>query len=97
MSGAAPERIKVEVALGLPSRQAIVVLEVEAGESVARAVAASGLLQRFPEVDHADLVFAVYGSRVPADAPLRDGDRVEILRPLQVDPKEARRVRARKR
>lgn len=97
MSEAVPERIRVEVALGLPSRQAIVAVELEAGESVARAVAASGLLERFPEVDHTDLVFAVFGHRVPADALLVEGDRVEILRPLQVDPKEARRLRARKR
>lgn len=97
MSEAAPGRIRVEVALGVPSRQAIVVVELEAGASVSRAVAASGLLERFPEVDHADLVFAVFGSRVKADAPLAEGDRVEILRPLQVDPKEARRLRARKR
>lgn len=97
MSEAVPERIRVEVALGLPSRQAIVVVELEAGESVARAVEASGLRERFPEVDHTDLVFAVFGHRVTADALLVEGDRVEILRPLQVDPKEARRLRARKR
>ena len=97
LSKAVPARINVEVALGVPSRQEIVVVELEAGESVARAVAASGLLERFPQVDRSDLEFAVFGCRVAADAPLSEGDRVEILRPLRVDPKEARRLRARRR
>jgi putative ubiquitin-RnfH superfamily antitoxin RatB of RatAB toxin-antitoxin module len=70
---------------------------IEAGATVHQAVVASGLLERFPEVDRSDLAFAIFGTRVRADAPLHEGDRVEILRPLQVDPKEARRLRARKR
>jgi sulfur carrier protein len=35
----------------------------------------------------------VWGRRVPLDTPLRDGDRVEVYRPLRVDPKVARRER----
>ena len=70
-------------------------LNLPAGASVRDALAASGLARRHPAVDFGSLRAGVWGKlREPGDA-LRDRDRVEIYRPLKVDPKEARRVRYR--
>lgn len=68
-------------------------LRVAEGSTVADAVAASRLPQRYPEQQLGHLVVAVWGRLVPLDHAVRAGDRVEILRPLQVDPKESRRLR----
>jgi putative ubiquitin-RnfH superfamily antitoxin RatB of RatAB toxin-antitoxin module len=59
--------------------------------TLADALAASGLLQRHPQA--ATLPAGIWGRAQPADTPLRERDRVEVYRPLQVDPKEARRLR----
>jgi putative ubiquitin-RnfH superfamily antitoxin RatB of RatAB toxin-antitoxin module len=60
------------------------------------ALRASGVLERHPDIDLAVQRVGIWGRFQPLDAPLRDRDRVEIYRPLQVDPKEARRQRYRK-
>ncbi|MGY0612408.1 MULTISPECIES: RnfH family protein [unclassified Luteimonas] len=80
--------MRVEVVLALPQACHAVVLELAAPATVADAVAASGLPQEGIDA------YAVYGVRVAGSAALHDGDRVELLRPLLVDPKEARRRRA---
>lgn len=64
------------------------------GACVAQALAASGIIARLGLVEGA-LGLAIHGQRALADTPLRDGDRIELLRPLQADPKEARKTRAR--
>jgi putative ubiquitin-RnfH superfamily antitoxin RatB of RatAB toxin-antitoxin module len=72
-----------------------VVVSLPAGATVADALHASGLLLRHPTLDMSALRVGVWGKlRQLADG-LRDGDRVEIYRPLAVDPKEARRLRYR--
>lgn len=80
--------MRVEVVLALAREQRTVAVELTGPATVGEAVAASGL--PLAGIDG----HAVYGLRVAADAPLRDGDRIELLRPLQMDPKEARRRRA---
>lgn len=80
--------MRVEVVLALPRDHRSVVVELVPGATVADAVAASGL--PLAGIDG----HAVFGVRAAADAPLREGDRVELLRPLLLDPKEARRRRA---
>lgn len=70
-------------------------VELPAGSCVADAVAASGIARAVPEAVRADTHFGIYARRVTPDTLLRDGDRVEICRPLAQDPKQARRVRAR--
>ena len=81
----------VDVVLAWPRRHLARRLSLPAGATVGDAVAAAGF-------DAADLAgvadVAVHGERVAPTAPLRDGDRVELLRPLQADPKDARRSRA---
>ena len=55
---------------------------------------ASGLAQRFPQRDwRQSMTPGIWGSEVGWDQALKDGDRVELCRPLTVDPKVARRER----
>jgi putative ubiquitin-RnfH superfamily antitoxin RatB of RatAB toxin-antitoxin module len=72
-------------------------IEVESGSSVFDAIRASGLLERFAEIDVSTQSVGVWGQRCTLDTVLRAGDRVEIYRPLAIDPKEARRRRAARR
>lgn len=96
MAAADPqETISVEVAYALPARQTLLALEVPRGTTAGEAVEASGVRSRHPELAGTELVLGVFGERVGADHVLEPGDRVEIYRPLQLDPREARRQRAR--
>lgn len=81
--------MRVEVVRARPERAEVVTLELPAGATVRDALAASGL-----EVELQSHAFGIFGKRARLDQPLADGDRVEIYRPLAVDPKEARRRRA---
>jgi uncharacterized protein len=81
--------VTVEVVIALPERQLLRRVELPAGSTVADAVSASGLAEA-----GAAPRFGVYGKVVPAGTVVRDGDRVEIYRPLRADPKELRRLRA---
>lgn len=91
------EQVKHSVAVcyALPDVSFLVQLEVAAGTTIVQAIAASGVLARFPEIDLARNKLGVFGKLKPADTVLRDGDRIEIYRPLQADPMESRRRRAR--
>ena len=87
--------IEVQVVFALRERQVLRTLQVEPCCTVIDAVQRSAVLDEFPEFDAAALSFAVFGASVAATQCLRDGDRLDILRALQVDPREARRRRAR--
>jgi putative ubiquitin-RnfH superfamily antitoxin RatB of RatAB toxin-antitoxin module len=69
-----------------------VLLRLPEGACVGDAVAASGLCERHG-LDAASMATGVWGRKQASQAPLRERDRVELYRPLQVDPKEARRLR----
>ena len=71
-------------------------ISLPADATVGEALRASGLLSRHPEIDLAQHRLGVWGKLRGAGDALRDGDRVEVYRPLTVDPKEARRQRYRK-
>ncbi len=86
--------IDIEVAYAEPDCQVIVPLHVAAGISAGEAVRQSGLLERFPGIDLRIDGIGVFGIPVSPCVLLAHGDRVEVYRPLQVDPKEARRLRA---
>ncbi|OHX17302.1 RnfH family protein [Chromobacterium amazonense] len=88
------ERLRVEVAYARPDRQWLAAVTLPAGSHALDAVRASGILAQCPELNEAALKLGVFGKAVKAEAPLRDGDRVEIYRPLLADPKEVRRQRA---
>ena len=87
--------IRVSVVAALATRQEVVELEIEEGSTVARALALSRLAERFPELDLARAEVGIWSRRCTRETLLREGDRVEIYRPLEADPKEARRRRAR--
>ena len=91
------EQVKHSVAVcyALPDVSFLMQLDVDAGTTIAQAIAASGVLARFPEIDLARNQLGLFGKLKPADTVLRDGDRIEIYRPLQADPMESRRRRAR--
>jgi putative ubiquitin-RnfH superfamily antitoxin RatB of RatAB toxin-antitoxin module len=86
----------VEVVLAMPERQELVSLEVAAGSTVADAIDRSGLPERFEGFQPDLSKVGIFGQKTPADRVLREGDRVEIYRPLIADPKEVRRQRAKK-
>ena len=88
------ERVRVEVAYAEPARQFLRTLELPAGATVADAIAASNLAREYAIVVEA-LDVSIWSRVVDRLAPLQDGDRVELLRPLTIDPKDARRKRAR--
>lgn len=80
--------MKVEVVLAWPRRFESILLELAEGTILATAIERSGLpLEGVTG-------FAVHGVRATSTQVLHDGDRIEMLRPLQVDPKDARRRRA---
>jgi len=86
--------LRVEVVYALPSGEDAAFVLLPRGKTALDAVRASGILERHPELDRRSLKLGIFGKAVAADAPLADGDRVEIYRPLALDPKEARRRRA---
>lgn len=96
MENAESQRIKVEVAYAKPDRQLIVSLDVNEGCTVEEAVLLSRIQEEFPEIVLADVSIGVFGKveSHPQSRVLKAGDRVEIYRPLIIDPKEARKKRA---
>jgi putative ubiquitin-RnfH superfamily antitoxin RatB of RatAB toxin-antitoxin module len=86
--------IRVEVVYALAGREDSSRVTLPAGATVTEAIGASGIAARHPGIDLRRL--GIFGKTVAADARLADGDRVEIYRPLALDPKEARRRRAKR-
>jgi putative ubiquitin-RnfH superfamily antitoxin RatB of RatAB toxin-antitoxin module len=91
---ASADPIKVEVAYARPDEQVIIPVQVAAGSTLQQAVEQSGILERFPEIDSDHLKVGVFGKLKKLSDSLREGDRVEIYRPLIADPKEVRKQRA---
>jgi len=87
--------IQVEVAYAERSRQFLERVRLAAGATVADAIEACGVATAFG-IDTDPLDAGIWSRPVSRERLLRDGDRVELYRPLQVDPKEARRRRAEK-
>lgn len=88
--------VTVEVVYAMPDEQIARTVRVPASATVAQAIATSGLLVQFPEIDLSRQAVGIFGSRVRLNDPVSEGDRVEIYRPLKIDPKEMRRRRARR-
>lgn len=90
-----PRDVNVEVCCAGPDGATRIAVAVPDGAVLGDAVQRSGILEALgPQAG--DLAFAIYGLRATPDSPLHEGDRIELLRPLQVDPKEARRRRVAK-
>lgn len=86
-------QLTVELAYALPDRQTLLTLSVPAGSTVEAAIRQSGLLQRHPEIDLSQQPVGIWSRLVPLQQELCAGDRIEIYRPLTVDPATTLRQR----
>ena len=82
---------EVEIAFALPERQLLETVSVTAGETVLDVITKSGLQEAFPEYEIDRLAVGIWGHEVRHDRVVKENDRIEIYRPLQLDPREARR------
>jgi putative ubiquitin-RnfH superfamily antitoxin RatB of RatAB toxin-antitoxin module len=87
--------MRVQVVYALPERCWTFTVELGEGACVADALAAADVPAHLPGVEVDPARLGVYGHTATLQTRLHDGDRVEILRPLVADPKQARRQRAR--
>jgi putative ubiquitin-RnfH superfamily antitoxin RatB of RatAB toxin-antitoxin module len=90
--------INVEVVYAAIDRQVLVAVSVPAGTTVRAALLKSGIGEAFAGLDLAGCPVGIFGKVIadPDNHPVQAGDRIEIYRPLQADPKEVRRLRAAK-
>ncbi|WP_432648899.1 RnfH family protein [Methylomarinum roseum] len=86
--------MEVEVAYAKADEQLIIPVSVEEDATLADAIALSGILARFPEIDLKQNQVGVFGKLGKLSQKTAAGDRVEIYRPLQQHPMDARRQRA---
>jgi putative ubiquitin-RnfH superfamily antitoxin RatB of RatAB toxin-antitoxin module len=96
MSMPARRTLKATVVYARPDRQWVVAVELEEGATIADALERSGLRDLCPELAQGMPDTGIFHHRLPPQTPVRDGERIEIYRPLEIDPKEARRRRARR-
>lgn len=90
------EQIIIEVVYALPTKQTLLQVSLEQGATVEEGINASNILSAFPEIDLAKTKVGIWSRVVKLKDTLRDGDRIEIYRPLIADPKEVRKRRAEK-
>jgi len=90
----APAEVRVTVVYCKPGREDLSEVTLPAGATAGDAIAACGVLGRNPEIGASAPDVGLWGRPCALEERLQDGDRVEVYRPLTVDPKEARRVRA---
>lgn len=86
--------MRCEVAYALPGRQLLLSIELRPGATVHDAIVLSNIADLMPDLHVNDADVGVWSKPCSLDTPLKDGDRVEIYRPLIMDPKDARRKRA---
>ena len=84
----------VEVAYALPNQQLIIPVQIPPGSNAEEAIRASGILNKFQEIDLNVNHIGIFSKLSKLDAPLRNLDRIEIYRQLIADPKEVRKLRA---
>jgi len=82
---------EVEVVFALPLKQSLQAVLVEAGSTVADVIAKSELAVEFPDQNLTGMALGIWGRVVELNQVVKEGDRIEIYRPLELDPREARR------
>lgn len=90
------KRIQVEVVYASTSEQRVLTVQVEEGDTIESAILLSGILILFPEIDLTKQKVGIYSKLKQLSDVVKAGDRIEIYRPLTIDPKEARRAKAKK-
>ena len=91
-----PDEILVEIAYALPEEQVILSIKVPTIFNVQQAIEKSGIQKKFPSIDLSKNKVGIFGKKTTLDHVLKNRDRIEIYRPLILDPKEMRRKRAAK-
>jgi len=86
--------IKVEVVYASKSEQCLLLIDVPRDSTVEQVIHLSGILIRFPEIDLHKQKIGIFSEIKQLSDIVNEGDRVEIYRPLLIDPKEARRARS---
>jgi putative ubiquitin-RnfH superfamily antitoxin RatB of RatAB toxin-antitoxin module len=89
-------QLSIELVYGLPQRQTLISLMVPLDTTVEQAIKQSGLLNIYPDIDLKLNKVGIWNRACKLNDVLKDGDRVEIYRPLVADPKEIRKRRAQK-
>jgi putative ubiquitin-RnfH superfamily antitoxin RatB of RatAB toxin-antitoxin module len=85
------KQVQVEIVFALPGEQALLSVTVDDGATIADVIAVSGLAQKFPDESLHLLETGIWGHPAARDHRVREGDRIELYRQLQRDPREARR------
>jgi putative ubiquitin-RnfH superfamily antitoxin RatB of RatAB toxin-antitoxin module len=88
--------IQVEVCYGKSDVQVLIPIELPQGSTVAKAIMASGILDRFSELNLSEVKVGIFSNKVALDWHMRSGDRIEIYRPLLLEPNQARLLRMKK-
>lgn len=88
--------ITVEVVYAKPNEQKILKVEIAEGSTIEQAILASGILALFPEINLSEQKVGVFSKTKLLSDEVYSGERIEIYRPLTIDPKEARRKRVKK-
>ena len=83
--------VNIEIVFALPDRQELIALTVDSGTTVEVAIALSAIADKFPDEDIAGFQTGIWGRPVDREHPMAHGDRLELYRPLRMDPRDARR------
>lgn len=86
--------INVELIYALPTEQNLLRLVVEEGSTIQSVIEQSSILKQYPEIEINNIKIGIFSRLVDLCHVVREGDRIEIYRPLVIDPMEARRLRA---
>jgi putative ubiquitin-RnfH superfamily antitoxin RatB of RatAB toxin-antitoxin module len=86
--------LEVEVVYALADRVVAATAHVQPGTTVGEVIDQLGFARLLPDADVDNAPVGIFGRVVPRATPVRDGDRIEIYRPLTADPKQARRQRS---
>lgn len=86
--------ITIEIVFALPQQQFLKQFQVPVGTSIYKAIKLSGVENFYPKKDHSALKTGIYGKITSPETILYQNDRIEIYRPLIIDPKEKRRLKS---
>jgi putative ubiquitin-RnfH superfamily antitoxin RatB of RatAB toxin-antitoxin module len=88
------QKLTIEVAYATPEKQVLLTVHPEEGATVEDCIRQSDVLRQFPDIDLEQQKVGIWNKTVKLDAQPREGDRIEIYRPLIADPKAVRKRRA---
>lgn len=88
------DKVHIQLCYALPEKAFVIDLDINVGSTIEEAIHHSGLLADYPDIDLDNTKIGVFGKLKTLDTLVREGDRIEIYRPLRADPMESRRRRA---